>query len=179
MQRFSIGRTTSCDIYINDQSVSKMHAEIIVNNGEITVRDLGSTNGTFINGMKLYGSQVLRPNDMLKVGNALVPWKNYVDATDNSRTQLNNPVFTPHIQNQLSHNSWDVKEWMLNLFLVSIPIVGLVILIIWANQDDPLKKNFAQASLWLKLIYYGVFIIFYYFIFLSYVGSLASFLHKF
>jgi hypothetical protein len=164
MQRFSIGRTPNCDIFINDSSVSKMHAEIIVNNNQATVRDLGSTNGTFINGLRLFGPQPLNQYDILKVGNSLVPWKNYVNMTDSNSSSN----FSQQVQSVFSGESETptVKEWMINLFLVAIPFVGFIMLIIWANQDNRLKKNFAQAQLWLYLIYFCVSIFFYFVLFL-------------
>lgn len=56
-KRISIGRTKENDIAINDRSISKYHAAIVLNsNGRIVVADTGSTNGTFIEGEKLeYG----------------------------------------------------------------------------------------------------------------------------
>jgi hypothetical protein len=74
----SIGRASDCTIVINDTTVSKMHAEIIFENGNISIRDLGSTNGTFINGNKLNGTQLLQPNDIVKAGNSVVAWQNYI-----------------------------------------------------------------------------------------------------
>jgi hypothetical protein len=156
MQRFSIGRTPNCDIFLNDPSVSKMHAEIVVNNGEATVRDLGSTNGTFINGMRLYGTQPLKQFDILKVGNSLVPWKNYVGPDGTlSGGQIEQFIFSGETKTP------SVKEWILIHFLTAIPLIGLIMLIIWANQPDKVKKNFAQGRLWWLLIYLGVLIFFY------------------
>ncbi|MFN8284325.1 MAG: M48 family metalloprotease [Chitinophagales bacterium] len=77
-KKVSIGRASDCTIVINDTTVSKMHAEIIFENGNISIRDLGSTNGTFINGNKLNGTQLLHPNDIVKAGNSVVTWQNYI-----------------------------------------------------------------------------------------------------
>jgi hypothetical protein len=53
-----IGRNPTNDIRIPDASVSSFHCEIVVNEGHILVRDLGSTNGTFINGNAAEESEV-------------------------------------------------------------------------------------------------------------------------
>lgn len=161
MQRFSIGRTPNCDIFLNDPSVSKMHAEIVASNGEITVRDLGSTNGTFINGMRLYGTQPLKQFDILKVGNSLVPWKNYVGSNESFVGSSQAEQFIFPTQTKIP----SVKEWVLIHFLTAIPLVGLIMLIVWANQPDTVKKNYAQGRLWWLLIYYGVLIFLYIIIF--------------
>jgi EAL domain-containing protein (putative c-di-GMP-specific phosphodiesterase class I) len=50
---FTIGRGTTAHYCINSRHVSKEHAQIIQIDGEIRIRDLGSTNGTFVNGQRV------------------------------------------------------------------------------------------------------------------------------
>lgn len=45
-----IGRRHDCDFYLPLQSISRRHCQLIVNNGTVFIRDLGSKNGTFVNG---------------------------------------------------------------------------------------------------------------------------------
>jgi uncharacterized RDD family membrane protein YckC len=53
-----LGRDShSCDLHITDQSISRRHAKIFINNGDIWIEDLGSTNGIFINGKKIRANQ--------------------------------------------------------------------------------------------------------------------------
>jgi hypothetical protein len=56
-RRVGVGRGTDNDLYINDRSVSKIHAALVMNKeGTLLVSDTGSTNGTFINGRRIgYG----------------------------------------------------------------------------------------------------------------------------
>lgn len=63
-----IGRSDESDIVLNDPSVSRTHATIEIAAGRATLRDLDSTNGTFINGKRIR-SQALRDGDELKLGN--------------------------------------------------------------------------------------------------------------
>jgi len=63
-----IGRSEECDVFLVDPSVSRTHAIVEVVNGEPNVRDLGSTNGTFVNGMRVESS-ALRSGDELRFGN--------------------------------------------------------------------------------------------------------------
>ena len=50
---FSIGRDPSCDLQVTSRSVSKRHAEILHTQAAVIVQDLGSTNGTFVNGVRI------------------------------------------------------------------------------------------------------------------------------
>ena len=44
-----VGRSTRCQLMIDDRSVSRQHAEIVLTKDRVTLRDLGSTNGTYVN----------------------------------------------------------------------------------------------------------------------------------
>ena len=52
-----IGRTSG-DIVIDDPKISRKHAEIIIQNGKVTIKDLGSTNGVIVNDVKVDESEL-------------------------------------------------------------------------------------------------------------------------
>jgi hypothetical protein len=62
-----IGRLETNDIAINEQTVTKNHAVIRIDKGKIEIEDLGSTNGTFVNGERIRRS-VLKHGDRIKLG---------------------------------------------------------------------------------------------------------------
>jgi pSer/pThr/pTyr-binding forkhead associated (FHA) protein len=66
-ERTTVGRVEDNNFQIPDSSVSSHHAEIILKGGEVTIRDLGSTNGTYINGQQITES-VLKPSQILRLG---------------------------------------------------------------------------------------------------------------
>ncbi|HVN28004.1 MAG TPA: FHA domain-containing protein, partial [Candidatus Binataceae bacterium] len=66
----SIGAADSNDLVLAHKSVSGRHAEIRRMRDGCIVRDLGSTNGTYVNGKRIEGEQVLRPGDELRFGAA-------------------------------------------------------------------------------------------------------------
>jgi len=71
--RVSVGRATNCDIVLRDASVSKLHAHFRdFASGPLRVVDLGSSNGTKVNGAPLEPQRpvVLEPGDTLQVGGA-------------------------------------------------------------------------------------------------------------
>jgi pSer/pThr/pTyr-binding forkhead associated (FHA) protein len=64
----SIGRHDDCTIRIKSSQVSRRHCEIVDADGKLTIRDLGSSNGTFVNGKRINGQQALKPGDEVALG---------------------------------------------------------------------------------------------------------------
>jgi len=62
-----IGRVAGNDIVLNSQKVSKQHCVLVVNNKDVSVKDAGSSNGTFVNGV-LTKLKKLMPGDRVSVG---------------------------------------------------------------------------------------------------------------
>jgi pSer/pThr/pTyr-binding forkhead associated (FHA) protein len=67
-QKLTIGRLVENSVQLDDSSVSSRHAELIEQNGEVVLRDLGSTNGTFLNGAQVTGEQPLKAGDEIFFG---------------------------------------------------------------------------------------------------------------
>ena len=63
-----LGRNPTNDFRVSDPSVSSFHAELIFEDDVIRVRDLNSTNGTFVDGTKVEEA-ILRPEHILQLGN--------------------------------------------------------------------------------------------------------------
>jgi pSer/pThr/pTyr-binding forkhead associated (FHA) protein len=64
----TIGRDITNDITINDPEVSRHHLRLTRGAGGFTLEDLGSTNGTFVNGQRLTGAKPLNNGDMIGLG---------------------------------------------------------------------------------------------------------------
>ncbi|HLG19901.1 MAG TPA: sigma 54-interacting transcriptional regulator [Bdellovibrionota bacterium] len=62
------GRHPNAEICLNDSQVSRRHAQFITADGETKVVDLGSTNGTFVNGDRLSGEHTLVDDDEIQIG---------------------------------------------------------------------------------------------------------------
>ncbi len=63
-----VGRDDDCDLKVDHKSVSKIHCVIVKTDGLLLLRDLGSTNGTRVNGQRVRRAALL-PNDVLAVAN--------------------------------------------------------------------------------------------------------------
>ena len=69
----TLGRDPSCAIPIEDDSyVSQLHLRFYDYEGQPMVEDLGSTNGTFLNGNRLHGAKLLHPGDRIQVGTNVI-----------------------------------------------------------------------------------------------------------
>jgi hypothetical protein len=65
---YVIGRDNGCDLRLADDTVSRRHAVLIGANGQWTLSDLGSTNGSRVNGWKLQVPSPVRPGDVVDLG---------------------------------------------------------------------------------------------------------------
>ena len=65
--RTLVGRSPECDIFLDDVTVSRRHAEIVREGDEFTIRDLGSLNGTYVN-RKRIESAALQDDDEVQIG---------------------------------------------------------------------------------------------------------------
>src|SRR5262245_8373566 len=63
-----VGRKEDCDLRLEHKSVSKMHCVLVKTDGLLLLRDLGSTNGTRVNGQRVRRAALL-PNDELMIAN--------------------------------------------------------------------------------------------------------------
>lgn len=64
----SVGRSSECDIVLNDHRASRHHADLFWNGGEWEISDRGSTNGTYVNGIMVHQSYGLRLGDRVTIG---------------------------------------------------------------------------------------------------------------
>jgi phosphoserine phosphatase RsbU/P len=64
-----IGRSSSCSVRIDEPSVSRLHARLRIDDSRATVEDLGSSNGTRVNGKELDGPATVQAGDRLTFGN--------------------------------------------------------------------------------------------------------------
>ncbi|MCW5624493.1 MAG: FHA domain-containing protein [Burkholderiales bacterium] len=71
----SIGRAAPCDLILQDPEVSRMHCRIHIAGNEAVIIDLGSTNGTFVDGRRVVGSAALSLHATFRIGNQLLRYE--------------------------------------------------------------------------------------------------------
>jgi len=69
-----LGRGTEADVRLPDTGVSRKHADVQLAGGTVTVEDLGSTNGTLVNGRRV-GRQDLADGDVIRIGHSVLVYR--------------------------------------------------------------------------------------------------------
>jgi hypothetical protein len=165
---FKIGRESDNDIVISDQTVSRNHGVIYFEpDGYTYFEDLDSSNGSFVNGNKIYGRVQLQNTDILKVGKALVPWQEYrnltpkfssnnqdgetvineaehapsVSSYDDGHTVLNNEPIAresePYVAIKPKSGSFFKKYWPVFLGVFALLIVALILVSRTGDSSSP------------------------------------------
>ena len=108
MKVVKVGRGKTNDLILNDSTVSRNHLEIFFgDDGLVVVTDLNSANGTTVNGKKITGSVKLDSLDILKAGNSLIKWKNYLKDRDDNNQESNSEIKLSEHINEIEENDFN------------------------------------------------------------------------
>lgn len=76
MRTIKVGKDINNDVVINNSTISRQHAVVtIADNNVVTIRDLNSTNGIYINGKRITTDAVLKPGDRIQLGNYVATYE--------------------------------------------------------------------------------------------------------
>ena len=89
-----IGREASNGLAIDDEQASRRHTRVTAEGDHALVEDLGSTNGTYLNGQPIEGQRTLRPGDRLRVGLTIVELRTAADVQRKPSAVIPVPQFT-------------------------------------------------------------------------------------
>ena len=110
MSRFLIGRSDECQLRPKSDAISRNHCSILINDDDVTVRDLNSRNGTFVNDERVSGDQPLKDGDKLRVGKLefeiLIKAEKKVVPVPDSDTKSGKKAV------ESSSDEFDVTEWL-------------------------------------------------------------------
>src|SRR5512139_899323 len=94
-----LGKVPSAHLKLDDETVSRMHAIIEVNGpGDVSIIDLGSTKGTFVNGQKVNKAK-LQSGDTIVVGETRIELA--IGAEEEESTKVNTPAVAPSSPNDI------------------------------------------------------------------------------
>ncbi|MCZ7627601.1 MAG: FHA domain-containing protein [Microthrixaceae bacterium] len=68
----TVGRSAGCSIVFDEQYVSSVHTRVFTRDDQVFVEDLGSTNGTWVNGVRAVGQMPVRMGDRVQIGNVIL-----------------------------------------------------------------------------------------------------------
>ncbi len=71
-EELTVGRAAGCQVTLDDNYVSQLHARIFRRDGMMFVEDLGSTNGTYLNSRKVSSAVAFKRGDRLKIGSTVM-----------------------------------------------------------------------------------------------------------
>jgi DNA-binding CsgD family transcriptional regulator len=90
-----IGRDPQCHVVLSDSSVSRFHAEFSVCGANVSISDLGSHNGTYLDGERVQSSQQIRAGQQLHLGCVVFQVIASGDGEPEPETQSISDVFEP------------------------------------------------------------------------------------
>jgi predicted component of type VI protein secretion system len=134
-----VGRGEECDVRLEHKSVSKIHCVLVKTDGLMMVRDLGSTNGTRVNGTRIRRGMLL-PNDKISIANfhfRVLFGAALQSAVSHEKTQQINEQDLDRLRGKLHAEAESMDD-------IEVPVMPLEI---QANAlpdvypDDPQKKK--------------------------------------
>ena len=118
----TVGRSHENEIVLNDSRVSRHHCQLIkYDDGRCAVKDMGSSNGTFVNGQRISGMCMLNPQDTVTVGTTTLPWQSHLGAIGSSNGPKNNGNTTPLVA---------------GIVVAVLVIVGLILFLVLSGKKE-------------------------------------------
>lgn len=141
-----IGRGSECDIVVRNKSVSREHILITVDGGDYRIEDLGSTNGTLVNGTALDQPRVLLPGDRIDLAKAVSVdfhpelTETSLEAYHGALGGLPTPPFIPTLDGDDSYEPTDVHQTVYAHHAVEIDLRKRAVMVGGKPLDPPLTS---------------------------------------
>lgn len=119
----AIGRQADNTIILSDPQASRHHASISWQAGTYLVQDMGSANGTYVNGQRIAAPTLLRPGDVLRVGGTLFDVRQTLTGGDTGQM----PVSAPAYSGAAAPSQRSAPSLVIGLLLAAIVIAMLII----------------------------------------------------
>ena len=143
-----IGRDSECDISITERQVSRQHAKIeSAGNSRIQIIDLNSKNGTYVNGDRISGSQILKDGDEIKI--ALIQQFVFISSDATLPLNMRQPAALEKNQklfvDENARRVWIGDKELLPA--LSVPQYKLLVLL-YRSENSVVTREFIVNSVW-------------------------------
>jgi pSer/pThr/pTyr-binding forkhead associated (FHA) protein len=95
VDKTTVGRVDDNTFQIVQPSVSSHHCEVLLRGNDVVIKDLNSTNGTFINGQQVTGEAVLKPGQVLRLGEVEIRLESGAPASASAKRQMDSTMVIP------------------------------------------------------------------------------------
>jgi len=167
MKKITIGKSSSNDIVVSDDpTVSRYHAFLFTDNNHINISDCNSTNGTYVNGERIFNDRLLNKLDVLTVGNTILDWTIYFKNNkqnkmnkeeNNYYTQYDTPLKEISNENYFHALGLSLYLIVIKIFIMPLNVVKKSISNLPKQQD--LKTEFILLY-YIKQVYDSIIILF-------------------
>ena len=140
----AIGRHPSCEFSLRRSDVSRRHAQVRSDGDRFQLTDLGSTNGTFLNGEPVEGEQALSPGDRIEIGSNTITFC-WLDATLDEATLAGSEAKTMIFERTPARDAFQGE-------LAEIPPFALLQVLELGNKTGKLEVKGANGtgSVWFR-----------------------------
>ncbi len=152
VQRIRIGRSADCEVVLNHDKISRLHAIIVAEGSQYRITDQSSLNGVFVNGQRIT-TALIKPGDRVSLGKAFtLDWKQLLDAFSRGSTASPgalhtgpNPVF--YVDEEKKPQKSSSLPWV--IVIVALALVGLGLgsyfLFFRGGKDDVLSFDIEHS----------------------------------
>ena len=146
-----IGRGPGNNIYVDDPKVSRIHCQIVCySDSTYVLEDLGSANGTYVNGSLINRRTSLRRGDKIQIGNTFPLWENYIDP-NGTEIGTGPNIGTDIGESDENENSATATGiWTLLIGLASLGCIGYIVINYFTSFGQKLVSAIGGAGATLK-----------------------------
>jgi pSer/pThr/pTyr-binding forkhead associated (FHA) protein len=153
----TLGRAQDNDVVLDDPQVSRHHARVLRRGDQIIVEDLGSTNGTLVNGRRITGQHVLQPTETIAVGASVFSVEGFPAPNTVAVRPLREKAAPPQpareqVQEPQSSGGspWLAIGWLGGLLIVVVLILTLAGLTAWLLTRDRVQVTPTTPSVFIQ-----------------------------
>ncbi len=143
-----IGRGSGSDVFLQDSQASRQHAEISQQGDQLFIRDLGSTNGTFVNNDRVTATRLLNPGDQIRIGDTTLTC--HVAAMPAATGDWESSVWDEGTEAQPTNQRSKALVWglggLVGVLLVAVAVVAAVLLREDTKESSPVAPATTQAQ---------------------------------